>query len=131
MEEGYGVKIAVLDDNPGIGEMLRHGLELVGHTVVVYTSPSKFFTDIKAVEPKTVSVPFDLIIVDLRLSERTSGIEVIHQVRKSFPDIFVILISAAASWEIEAARTALPTVTVLQKPFKLATLLAIIKELSA
>src|SRR6202007_1626983 len=113
---GQGVKIAVLDDNPGIGEMLRHGLELVGHTVVVYTSPSKFFTDIKAEKPETVSVPFDLIIVDLRLSERTSGVEVIHQVRKIFPDLFVILISAAASWEIEAAREALPTVTVLKKP---------------
>jgi len=131
MEEGQGVKIAVLDDNPGIGEMLRHGLELAGHTVVVYTSPSKFFTDIKAEEPEIVSVSFDLIIVDLRLSERTSGVEVIHRLRNIFPDLFVILISAAASWEIEAAREALPTVAVLQKPFKLATLLAIIKELSA
>jgi len=39
-------------------------------------------------------------------------------------------ISAACSWEIEAARRALPTVRVLQKPFRMATLLAMMKAFS-
>ena len=121
------MRIAVLDDNQCIGEMLQHYLELEGHTVVVYCSPSKFLAHIS--EPTTASTPLDLMIVDLFLSEGISGEEVIHQVRKSFPDLPGILISAGSTWEIEAARRALPTVRVLQKPFSMASLLALIQEL--
>jgi two-component system, OmpR family, response regulator len=122
------MRIAVLDDNLNIGEMLQQGLELVGYTVVVYSSSSKLLTDINAEEPKTTSAPFDLIIVDLHLSEGISGVEVIHRARTIFPDLPAILISAASSWEIEAASRAMPTVKVLRKPFKLSTILAITKE---
>src|SRR5207244_11656302 len=121
------MRIAVLDDNLTIGLMLQHGLELAGHTVAVYSSPSKFLADIIA--PTTPSTSFDLIIVDLLLSEGFSGVDVIHQVRNTFPDLPVILISAGSTQEIEAASRALPTVRVLRKPFKRATLLALIKEL--
>ncbi len=122
------MKIAVLDDNLAIGEMLQQGLELAGHTVVVYSSPSTFLADIKVTDPKTALAPFDLILVDLLLSEGTSGVEVIHQVRNIFPDLPAILISAASPWAIEAAGRALPTVRVLPKPFRIATLLAMLKE---
>ncbi len=125
------MKIAVLDNNVAIGEMLQQGLEMAGHTVVVYSSPSTFFADIKVADPKTALAPFDLILVDLLLSEGTSGIEVIHGMRNIFPDLPAILISAASCWAIEAARRALPTVRVLQKPFRIATLLAMMKELSS
>ena len=121
------MRIAVLDDNQCIGEMLQHYLELEGHTVVVYCSPSKFLVNI--IEPTTASTPLDLMIVDLFLSEGISGGEVIHHVRKSFPDLPVILISAASAWEIEAAKRGLPTVRVLRKPFSMTTLLAMIREL--
>jgi len=121
------MRIAVLDDNQCIGEMLQQYLELEGHTVVVYCSPSKFLVNI--IEPTTASTPLDLMIVDLCLSEGISGGEVIHHVRKIFPDLPVILISAASSWEIEAAKRGLPTVKVLRKPFKMASLLALIQEL--
>ena len=122
------MRIAVLDDNVAISEMLQHGLELAGHTVVVYYSPSKFLA--KIIEPTTASIPFDLLIVDLLLEEGMSGVEVIHRAWSSFPDLPVILISAGSSWQIEAARGALPSVKVLRKPFNLSTLLAMVKELS-
>jgi DNA-binding response OmpR family regulator len=121
------MRIAVLDDNQSMREMLQQYLQLEGHTVVVYSSPSKFLVTI--IEPTTASTPLDLLIVDLILSEGISGGEVIHQVRKIFPDLPVILISAASAWETEAARRALPTVRVLRKPFSMASLLALIQEL--
>lgn len=31
------MRLAVIDDNPDIGEMLQKYLELAGHTVVVYS----------------------------------------------------------------------------------------------
>lgn len=121
------MRIAVLDDDLTIGEMLQQGLKLAGHTVVVYFSASKFLANIIA--PTTASTPFDVIIVDLFLSEGISGVEVIHQVRKTLPDLPVILISAGSSLEIEAARRGLPPVRVLRNPFSIATLLAMIQEL--
>ena len=124
------LKIAVLDDNLIIGEMLQQGLELGGHAVVVYSSPSAFLTDINAEEAKTASASFGLVIVDFRFSEGISGLEVIHRVRYIFPDLPAILISAVSSWEIEATRRALPTVEILRMPFNMTTILTIAKELA-
>jgi DNA-binding response OmpR family regulator len=122
------LRIAVLDDNLGIREMLQTGLELKGYTVVAYDNPSKFLATL--MEPPTVPTPFDLLIVDLLLGEGISGVEVILQVWKVFPDLPAILISAGAFWQIEPARRALPGVRVLRKPFSVATLLAMVTELS-
>src|SRR5438132_7435571 len=122
------MRIAVLDDNRAIGEMLQQALELAGYTVIVYFSPTEFLA--KIIEPTTVSTPFDLLIVDLSLTEGISGVEVIDQVRNTFPDLPIILISAESAWEIETAKRALPTVRVLRKLFSIAVLLAMIKELT-
>ena len=121
------MRIGILEDNIFIGEMLQQGLQLEGHTVVVYYCPTEFLAHMS--EPTIASTSFDLIIVDLFFSEGISGGEVIHQVRKIFPDLPVILISAESAWEIEAAKRALPTVRVLRKPFSMASLLALIQEL--
>ena len=122
------MRIAVLDDNLGIGEMLQTGLGLYGYTVVTYSKPSEFLASL--MEPTSASTPPGLLIVDLFLSEGISGVEVIRQVWNAFPDLPVILISAGGFWQIEPARRALPGVRVLQKPFSLPTLLAMVKELS-
>jgi DNA-binding response OmpR family regulator len=122
------MRIVVLDDNRGICEMLQHALELDGHTVVIYDSPSEFLATLT--EPTTASRTFDLLVVDLFLSEGMSGAEVIRQAWDAFPDLPVILISAASCWQIEPARRALPGVKVLGKPFSLVTLLAMVKEFS-
>lgn len=131
MEEDRNMKIAVLDDNLIIGEMLQQALELANYTAVVYSSPSAFFKDIYAEESKPTLARFDLIIVDLLLLENTSGVEVIHQARNIFPNLPVILISEGSSWEIEATMKALPKVRTLRRPFKMATLLSMVKELTA
>lgn len=142
------MKIAVLDDNSDMGEMLKQGLELAGHTVVVYASPAEFLTDINTMpyqssrndarqegvksSPDQIwsGPPFDLIMVDLFLSEGFSGVQVIQQVWNTFPNLPAILISAATSWDIEAARKIVPTVKILRKPFTMAALWEITKEIT-
>jgi DNA-binding response OmpR family regulator len=126
-EEDKDMRIAVLEDNINIGEMLQQGLKLEGHTVAVYYSPTEFLAHI--LDPTTASTSLDLIIVDLFFSEGISGGEVIRQVRHTFPDLPAILISAGSSWQVEAARRAMPTVRVLGKPFSMTTLMAMIREL--
>ena len=124
------MKIAVIDDNAAIREMLQIGLELTGYTVIVYSTPSQFFAAFNTQQPGIASTSFDLIIVDLFLPEGISGVELINQVKKTYPGMPAILISAGSALEIDAASKALPTVKVLRKPFKMATLLAAIQKLS-
>ena len=122
------MQIAVLDDNVDVGEMVKEGLQLAGHTVRVYFSPSKFLADIR--DSTTALTSLDLLIVDLDLAEGISGVEVITQVRTTFPNLPVIFISAGSFREIEAARRAVPGIEVLRKPFMLRTLLTMVKKRS-
>ena len=121
------MRIALLEDNITIGLMLQQGLKLEGHTIVVNYSPTEFLAHMS--EPTTASTSFDLLIIDLLLSEGISGGEVLQQVRRTFPDLPVIFITEGSSWQIEAAKRAVPTVRVLRKPFTMTTLLAMIREL--
>lgn len=121
------MKIAVVDDNQNVGEMLKTGLELAGHSVDVYYSPSKFLADMNT--PAVASAPYGLIIVDLFLTEGISGVEVVRQVWNTSPNLPVILITAGSFLEVEAARRALPAATVLRKPFKISMILTKIREL--
>src|ERR1700692_4620434 len=114
------MRIGILEDNIFIGEMLQQGLKLEGHPVVVYYSPTEFLAHIS--EPTIASTSFDLVIIDLFFSEGISGVEVIHHVRRILPDLPVIFIPVGSSWQIEAARRALPTVRVLRKPFSMTIL---------
>jgi DNA-binding response OmpR family regulator len=120
------MNIAVLEDHPDIGEMLQHGLGLAGHSVVVYERSAPFFAALLAPAP----TPFDCLIVDLPLMEGIPASELIQRVRKTLPALPVILIVEGSSWEIEAARRVLPGIELLQKPFKLTTLLSLLGKLA-
>jgi DNA-binding response OmpR family regulator len=120
------MNIAVLEEHTDIGEMLQHGLQLAGYSVMVYSHPAAFLAALFA----PVSVPFDCIIVDLPLAAGMSGREVVQQVKKTFPALPIILIVDGTSWEVEAARRDLPGIGVLRKPFKLTTLLSMVKQLA-
>jgi DNA-binding response OmpR family regulator len=68
------MNIAVLEENPDIGDMLQHGLELAGYSVVVYSRTAPFFAALLA----PPSAPLDCLIVDLPLSEGMSGGEIVQ-----------------------------------------------------
>jgi DNA-binding NtrC family response regulator len=57
-----------------------------------------------------------------------SGTEVIRCVKKFYPDLTVVLISARSLTEIKTAVQELPTVTALQKPFKIRSLFDVIEQ---
>jgi DNA-binding response OmpR family regulator len=121
------MNIVVLEEQSDVGEMLRHGLELAGHSVVVYSSPAPLLAALSAPAP----VPVDCLIVALPLTEGISGEECVQRLRKTFPALPVILIMDGSSWEVESARRISPGIEVLRKPFKLATLLSLLKKLSS
>ena len=121
------MNIVVLEEHPDISEMLQHGLEQAGYSVVVYSHLAPFFAALLA----PASAPFDCLIVELPLAEGMSGGEVVRRVRKTFPALPAILIAEGKSWEIETARRDLPGIEVLRKPFKLTTLLSLLKQLAS
>jgi CheY-like chemotaxis protein len=77
--------ILVVDDEPGIRELLSLMLEAAGHTVTVAED------GIQA--PKILeSQPIDVVITDLLMPER-DGLEFITEVRKKYPKVKIIAMS--------------------------------------
>jgi CheY-like chemotaxis protein len=77
--------ILVVDDEPGIRELLCLMLEAAGHTV--------FSAEDGISAPKVLAAkPIDVVITDLLMPER-DGLEFITEVRKKYPAIKIIAMS--------------------------------------
>jgi len=107
-------------------------LKLEGHTVEVYTHGSclldKLFLETEVRSP----LPYDLVIVDLRLPGMLSGlqtIQAIHQ-RLSPAQLPILIVTALSLAEIEEITTGLTTVPLLRKPFQRRVLLQMIADLT-
>jgi DNA-binding NtrC family response regulator len=120
------MKIGILEDQVVVSDMLTYACKLDGHSVSAYTSATTFLPDVLAEYP--TGRAFDALVVDLLLQGVSSGTEVIRCVKKFYPDLTVVLISATSLAEIEAAVQELPTITTLQKPFKIRSLLDLIEQ---
>ncbi len=120
------MKIGILEDQAAVSEMLTYACALEGHRVSAYPSVSTFLADVLAEYP--TGRAFDALVVDLLLQGACSGTEVIRYVKKFYPDLPVVLISAGSLAEIKTAVQELPTVTTLQKPFKIRSLLDVIEQ---
>jgi CheY-like chemotaxis protein len=77
--------ILVVDDEPGIRELLCLMLEAAGHTV---TSAE----DGLAAPKVLASQPIDVVITDLLMPER-DGLEFITEIRKKFPKVKIVAMS--------------------------------------
>jgi DNA-binding response OmpR family regulator len=127
-EKDREMRIGILEDSPSICDMLQVALELAGHRVSVYYKSSTFLaTVIPPEHAQTTQASFDLLIIDLVLPEAISGLQVVHYVKMAYPDLPILLISAASRLRIEAALEDLPGVNALRKPFKVSDLLAAIQ----
>ena len=77
--------ILVVDDEPGIRELLCLMLEASGYTVMAAEDGFQ--------APKILAAnPIQVVITDLLMPER-DGLEFITEVRKSFPDVKIIAMS--------------------------------------
>ena len=121
------MNIGLLEDNAGICNMLDEALTLAGHHVCVYSKPTTFLAAVIPEHAPTTPASFDLLIIDLLLPEVLSGLQVLHSVKMHYPDLPVILISAASRFHIVAALEDLPGVKAFRKPFKVSDLLAAIQ----
>jgi DNA-binding NtrC family response regulator len=102
-------RIAVLDDEQRMVDIIGMVLRREGHEVATFTSAAAALV---ALEKQ----PFDLLLTDLKMPER-DGVEVLRQARAADPELPVILITAHASVQtaIEAMRAG--AFDYVEKPF--------------
>ena len=120
MEKSY--KLLIIDDNKEILTALTDFLSKKKYDVV---SASDGLDGLKLLE--TEQQGFDLIITDL-VMPNISGVGLISIIKKNFPDLPVIAITGWGEHP-EALATEAQANRVLQKPFHLSELDAVIREL--
>jgi DNA-binding NtrC family response regulator len=77
--------ILIVDDEPGIRELLCMMMESAGHTVATAEDGAE--------APKVMAAqPIDVVITDLLMPER-DGLEFITEIRKSYPKVKIIAMS--------------------------------------
>jgi CheY-like chemotaxis protein len=124
------MKIAVLEDQPDILELLTTALELSGHRAYFYPTATSLVETLFTPRAKHAPLPYDLLIIDLYLPGTLSGVEVINSIHQRIPPgtLPIILTSATSQSGLTELQAALPAVSVLRQPFHLIDLLALIER---
>ena len=93
-----GLRVLVIEDDPGVAGSLKKELEAEGYEVAVASRGD----DGLAAARQT---PFDVVITDLKMPG-LSGLEVVEQLHAALPSLPIILMTAYGTTDtaIEAAR---------------------------
>ena len=116
-------KLLIIEDEPPIIELLRHGLERAGHEV---TSAANGILGLQLLRKQS----FDLIFCDLFMPEM-DGIETMRRIRSEFPGTKVIAVSGGGfdgKMNLLNIAKALGAVAVLAKPFALSAAVAAVEK---
>src|SRR5664279_2985585 len=118
----HTLRIAVVDDDEGVRELMRSTLDRVGATVDIFPG-SQVFLD------RAIFTDYDVIFCDLMLPG-LSGIDLLFEVRGKAPSVPFVVISgqAAVSDAIEAMKAG--ATDFLVKPFRIQSLLDVVKRLT-
>jgi DNA-binding NtrC family response regulator len=116
------LRIAVVDDDEGVRDLIRTTLERVGATVDLFPG-SQLFLD------RAIFTDYDVIFCDLMLPG-LSGIDLLFEVRGKAPAVPFVIISgqAAVSDAIEAMKAGATDFIV--KPFRIQSLLDVVNRLT-
>ncbi|HEX5854026.1 MAG TPA: sigma-54 dependent transcriptional regulator [Thermoanaerobaculia bacterium] len=116
------LRIAVIDDDDAVRELMRAALERVGATVDLFPG-SQLFLD------RAIFTDYDVIFCDLMLPG-LSGIDLLFEVRGKAPAVPFVIVSgqAAVSDAIEAMKAGATDFIV--KPFRIQSLLDVVNRLT-
>ena len=128
--------ILIVDDEPAVGVAMKRALQRAGYEVAVALSPQLALASLQTAVP-------DLVITDV-IMPQMHGVDLIHLIRSMHPAVRVIAISGGGTFGVNAyKRGALSTqayltaalaagaVAVLNKPFDLDTLFAVVHRVCA
>jgi len=107
-------RVLVVDDEPGMRELLTMVLEKAGHTV---TTASDGATALATYAAATqAEEPFDLVLQDVRMTGM-DGISVLRTLRERDPEASVVIMTAYSSWQSAVEAMRLGAFDYLRKPF--------------
>ncbi len=109
-------RVLVIEDEPGIVDFVRRGLEAEGFAV-------ESALDGVAGERLALKGGFDAVVLDLMLPGR-SGLEILASVQRTLPSLPVIVLTARGEIEDRVAGLEAGAVDYLVKPFSMAELVA-------
>ncbi|UJR78868.1 sensor histidine kinase [Sandaracinus amylolyticus] len=113
-----GFDVLVIEDNLALAENVAELLEETGAQVRIASTVD----DARA---KVRERPFDLAIVDVRLHDEVSGIDLVPFLKESSPDGEVILVTGNATLDTAIAAVRHGVFAYVQKPFQPQDLLAL------
>ena len=108
--------ILLVEDEPGIVDFLSRGLRAEGFTV-------ETATDGEEGERRALRESFDMVVLDLMLPRR-GGMEVLASLRRTKPELPVIVLTARGEVDDRVAGLEAGAVDYMVKPFSLAELVA-------
>jgi DNA-binding response OmpR family regulator len=115
-EQAFSPSILLVEDEPGIVDFVRRGLQAEGFAVEAEL-------DGIAGERRALNDSFDLIVLDLMLPGR-GGLEILAALRQAKPSLPVIVLTARGETEDRVVGLDGGAVDYLVKPFSLAELAA-------
>ncbi len=132
-------RVGLLEDNHRIAKLSATMLGYAGHDVTIYVEASDCLHALFILDPPSVqtsegcenvevpSLPIDVLILDLHLPSM-SGLEVARLLRNNpyTCELPLIFCTAATSAEINLAFLIAPEARLVEKPFKLQTLISAI-----
>jgi DNA-binding response OmpR family regulator len=126
------MNIGLLEDNPAIVELIETALDMQGYQMQSFVNGERLLFGLlasRSVQDDS-ALPYSLLIVDYLLPGGMNGGEVIAVLRKRYPPeiLPIILISGANPTDLVEVQAQFPDVTILQKPFALKTLLAVMER---
>jgi CheY-like chemotaxis protein len=124
-DDFIGNRLLVVDDEPGIGRLVKRVAESVGFEVVVIEDPMVFAKTAREWDPT-------VIVLDLNIPG-TDGIQMLRTLAEDKCTAHMVLTSGAAGMVLEAAKQfgrecGLNMSKVLQKPVRIETLRELLRE---
>lgn len=112
--------VLVVDDDPGVRDVIRSMLESSGFSVLLAENGKEAMRMLKTERA-------DLILTDLVMPEQ-EGIETIKALRQEYPDIKVIAMSGAFGGDYLRIASYLGAHATLAKPIQLQALLQLVED---
>jgi DNA-binding response OmpR family regulator len=115
------IKFLVVDDEPDVVDQVKELFEIRNYTVITATSGTKALELIKKENP-------NIIILDIRMPD-ISGMDVLKEVRKSYPKIRVIMLTGVEDDVTKNMALGLGASGYLTKPYSYSELLDMSRKL--
>ena len=133
--------VGLLEDNPVLAKLAATMLNLTGHQVTVYEHPRDFLHALSlgnsshtlpsgTASGKDALLPVELLILDLHLPD-IGGFQILELLQNNQHTRFLplIFLTAATQHEIDHALHLAPQAYLIEKPFKMETLLSAVSRI--